>query len=177
MLADRLVCGCSDLLAQGDRRLNDSFVELERQALERSLRASSRISGGDPDEPPRPQAPNPYQPRQTTSPWDEPRAPAPGAYTELPPPKSGRDTSSSKREARSGVRPEWWTMGQNALMDGDLASLAQSYEPLYDSALRLCCCLQHRSWFALGCVCSLAFLGRPWLYPRQKAALAHALMK
>lgn len=126
----------SDLLAQADRRLNDSFVELERQALERSLRASPSSSGGsNPDDAPKPPQQNPYQPRKPSSPWDEPRQPAAGAYTELPPPpKKDSDRADTKREARNGVRPEWWTMGQNSLMDGDLASLAQAYEPIYDSA-------------------------------------------
>lgn len=32
------------------------------------------------------------------------------------------------------VVAEWWTMGQNALMDGALAELQSDYKPMYEGA-------------------------------------------
>jgi hypothetical protein len=118
---------CRELLTRGERRLNDQFVELERQLLERSLKRSP----GAASEPPH---------TSPGSPWDQP---PPMRKKELPVPSGSRMASvddpnkleSRKQEARSAARPEWWTMGQNALMDGALASLAESYKPLYDSTL------------------------------------------
>jgi hypothetical protein len=108
-------------------QLNDQFVELERRLLERSLKASP-----GPDAEPLRTAP--------ISPWDRPPS---VRHKELAVP-TGNGVSEAEvsekqmsrmQEARTAARPEWWTMGQNALMEGALANLAETYEPLYAGVL------------------------------------------
>jgi hypothetical protein len=119
---------CSDLLNESDRRLDEKFIELERQQLERALKASSSAlpEDRDPANTPTPSwTPSPPPP----SPWDDtPRQPQ---GTSLERATVGRDdggTSQAKAKGRPVVA-EWWTMGQNALMDGALRQLIKDVQP------------------------------------------------
>ena len=142
---------CSDMLNEGDRRLDKKFLELERQQLERSLSASTSDSGSNADAAKYPQSPRtstsaaPSSPPSSTSPPSSlQQQPRPSPWDGPPP--GARDASQAEAGASArgsgggagagatgslSARPvvaEWWTMGQNALMDGALAALVQEYK-------------------------------------------------
>lgn len=108
-----------ELLREGDRRLDDQFLELERRQLEKSLRASPSAPEGSTDLDSVPDA----------------APPAAGA---------AQKAEEEKREAHArGVEgagkvtvAEWVTMGQNSLMDGALAELQDTFQPQYPGAIR-----------------------------------------
>jgi hypothetical protein len=106
------------MLNAADRRLAEQFVELERQQLERSLYAPTSSSST-------PQAAS----RRVTPPRPEPSAPPP------PPPASlWEGTAAAGGAATRTVVAEFWTMGQNALMDGALEHMLSRFKPLYVGA-------------------------------------------
>eukprot|EP00892_Ulva_mutabilis_P009809 jgi/Ulvmu1/71/UM001_0074.1 len=107
-----------ELLREGDRRLDDQFLELERRQLEKSLRASPSATQG-------------------SSNLDA--VPSPPAAREADA-EERREEERRAEHARAGsdrvTVAEWVTMGQNSLMDGALAGLADRFEPQYDDAAR-----------------------------------------
>ena len=151
---------CSDMLNEGDRRLDDKFVELERQQLERSLKATPS-SSPPPDPVAVPEAP------AAASGVEPVKRGSPGGET-----GSAGGLKEGKGEQDKAVVAEWWTMGQNALMEGALKNLAADSKPAYPGALRrsLWLCFQCPSLQILvgeskpvypGCVswCAPALLG------------------
>ena len=114
-----LTHACRELLREGDRRLDDQFLELERRQLEKSLRATpSATEGGS---------------NLDTGP---PARPAEDAAAE----QERREAERREEHAQAAGKvtvAEWVTMGQNSLMDGALADLADAFEPQYDGAVVL----------------------------------------
>lgn len=109
-----------DLLNESDRRLDDKFLELERQQLERMLRASGDAPpDADPDAPP-----------------SAPPATAPDRPTVRPEAKVGAGVSEARMGTGKVVNAEWWTMGQNSLMDGILMTVKKEHKPIYESAAK-----------------------------------------
>ena len=118
----------SDLLREGDRRLNDKFIELERQSLERRLMGNSAASA-PPSSPRRPPAPPPSSqtfPQRETPPQQQPRgyAPASGgdSGTSAPTSASSSGVSARSHVANVGNTGAWGTgssaMRGTASMDG-----------------------------------------------------------
>jgi hypothetical protein len=118
---------CSAMLKEGDRRLDDKFLELERQQLERSLSASaSTPSTRDVD------AATGGEASSGGSSGSSRRAPAPSPWDGPPPGAAGAAALSAPKPRP--VVAEWWTAGQNALMDGALKELVEEVEPQYSGA-------------------------------------------
>ena len=101
----------SDLLNESDRRLDAKFLELERQLLERSMRSSGAMGTSSP-------LPSAPPPDAFSSPWSPPRF-------------QSDDSSGSSPAQKKPIIAEWWTMGQNSLMDGALANLKRLHMPIY----------------------------------------------
>ena len=111
--------GCSELLQQGDRKLDDQFLELERKLLEKALKASS-------DDPSSPRTAD-----QNVTDASNANSTSASSDTRL----LSDTPSQDERQAQSkAVVAEWWTMGQNSLMDGALAELQSDFKPMYEGA-------------------------------------------
>jgi hypothetical protein len=132
MVCDVFSVCCSELLQQADRKLDDQFLELERKLLEKALRASS----DDPSAPPTSTADSapsqnlPEASRTISSSYSS----SDSYYTPMRGDVRSQAQESNRDERPAEVAAEWWTMGQNSLMDGALAGLQGNYEPLYQGA-------------------------------------------
>lgn len=119
---------CSELLQEGDRKLDDQFLELERKLLEKALRASSDDPASSSDDSASSQ--NPPEASSRTASFSL----SSSSGTKGPPSQSQlgqRPGQTPPEEQSKVVVAEWWTMGQNCLMDGALAELKSDFEPLY----------------------------------------------
>lgn len=119
------------MMRESDRRLEDRFVELERQSLERRLTVSpsEAFDAVTPKDTPAPSAPP--KPRRS-DPWFDSEAPKSEGGIDLSAAGEGGKPPRAKRER--AIVAEWWTMGQNALMDGALELTVQSFEPEHPGA-------------------------------------------